>query len=303
MSNVAKAKEAEAEHNMCANCGTAGGDNSLKKCAGCELVRYCNVNCQREHRPRHKKACKKRVKELHDKQLFTQPDGSHLGECHICFLPLPIDNSSSLFHPCCSETICKGCAYAKMIMNIHDEMKAFRCPFCRESVNNREQYRKRHKERIKANDPAAMKEMGVKLYNEGDYNGALQYYTKAAELGDLIAHYQLARMYHEGEGVEKNMKKAVRHLEKAAIGGHPYARHNLACIEVDNGNIERAVKHFIIAANLGYEKSMKELWKYYSAGNITKEDLDATLRTHQVAIEETKSEQRDAADLALKDYV
>jgi hypothetical protein len=56
------------------------------------------------------------------------------------------------------------------------------------------------------------------------------------------------------------------------------------------------VKHFTIAANLGYEKSMKVLWKHYSHGNITKEDLEATLRTHQAAIDEMKSPEREAAE-------
>jgi len=41
---------------------------------------------------------------------------------------------------------------------------------------------------------------------------------------------------------------------------------------------------------------MKELWKHYSHGNITKEDLDATLRSHQAALDAMKSEQRDIAD-------
>jgi TPR repeat protein len=90
--------------------------------------------------------------------------------------------------------------------------------------------------------------------------------------------------------------KAIHHYEKAAIGGHPQARYNLGCYEEKNGNIDRAVKHFVIAANLGYEKSMKALWKYYSSGHITKEKLDATLRAHQSAIDETKSAQRDAAE-------
>jgi TPR repeat protein len=90
----------------------------------------------------------------------------------------------------------------------------------------------------------------------------------------------------------------VYHYEKAAIGGHPWARHNLACIEEDNGNMERAVKHFIIAANPGDEDSMKLLWQHYSAGNITKEDLEATLRTHQAALDAMKSAQRDAAERA-----
>ena len=56
------------------------------------------------------------------------------------------------------------------------------------------------------------------------------------------------------------------------------------------------VKHLVIAANLGYEESMKALWKIYSAGNITKEELDVTLRAHQAAIDATKSAQRDVAE-------
>ena len=66
-----------------------------------------------------------------------------------------------------------------------------------------------------------------------------------------------------------------------------------------NDNMDRAVKHFIIAANLGDEDSMKVLWKYYSTGNITKEELDATLRTHHAAINEMKSPEREAAEKAL----
>jgi TPR repeat protein len=92
----------------------------------------------------------------------------------------------------------------------------------------------------------------------------------------------------------------VYHWGEAAIGGHPRARHNLGCIEEDNGNTERSVKHFIIAANLGYELSMKVLWKHYSEGYITKEDLDATLRIHQAALDAMKSEQRDAAEVVRK---
>jgi TPR repeat protein len=103
-------------------------------------------------------------------------------------------------------------------------------------------------------------------------------------------------MYRKGRGVEKDEEKSVYHYEKAAIEGHPIARHMLAWVEEINGNIERSVKHYIIAANLGHDKSMKALWKHYSDGNITKEDLDATLRTHQAALDTMKSAQRDIAE-------
>ena len=154
--------------------------------------------------------------------------------------------------------------------------------------------------RVKANDPAALCHMGLTCYNEGDNDAALEYFTKAAELGDFEAHFQLGMMYGMGEGVEKDMEKAVFHLEKAAIGGHPYARHELGCIEWKNGNIERAVKHFIIAANIGYPGSTKALWQHFKDRNITKKDLETTLRSHQDALNEMKSPQREAAEAEKK---
>jgi tetratricopeptide (TPR) repeat protein len=265
MSNVVKEKEAKAE-----------ADQNV-----CSQEKMSNVE-------------KTERAELHDDTLFSQPDSCCHGECPICFLPLPIDPRKSLLKSCCSAVICYGCVFANMISNRDDEEKAFRCPFCREPANDDEN-EKRKMKRIKANDPATLFQTGIKYHNEGDYDSAFEYLTKAADLGYLMADYELGNMYEEGEGVEKDQEKAIHHYEKAAIGGHPYARYNLACIEHENGNTERAVKHYIIAANLGYDLSMKALWKHYSAGNITKEDLDATLRTHQAAIDEMKSPEREAS--------
>jgi TPR repeat protein len=167
-------------------------------------------------------------------------------------------------------------------------------------ASDKEENKKRVMKRIKANDPAAMREMGIKIYHEGVHDKACVYWTKASELGDVESHYWLGYVYGEGDGVEKDEEKAVYHYGKAAISGHHVARYNLGAVEEENGNIERAVKHFIIAANLGDEKSMKALWDHYSAGNITKEDLEATLRTHKAAIDAMKSAQRDAGEVAIK---
>jgi hypothetical protein len=276
----------------CASCGIVEGDDiKLEECTDCDLVKYCGDKCRKGHREQHSEECNKRKVELHNKNLFSQPDGTHRGECPLCFLPLPLDSQKSMFYTCCSELICQGCDYANDMSNGND-----RCPFCREPDPDDEENDKRLTKRIKANDPAALCHMGWKCYDEGDYDSAFGYLTKAAELGDLTAHYKLGVMYWNGKGVGEDEEKAVYHYEKAAIGGHPYARHNLGYIEGINGNIERAVKHFIIAANLGYDESMKVLWKHYSAGSITKEELDATLRTHQAALDAMKSEQRDAAE-------
>jgi hypothetical protein len=300
LSNAADSKvfcvtEAEADV-CCANCGIAGVDEiKLEECTDCDLVKYCSDKCREEHREQHDEECKNRkVILLHDRKLFTQPEETHRGECPLCFLPMPHDPTKSTFHTCCSKIICNGCRYAHERSNGGDS-----CPFCREPVADEEENTKRIMKRIKANDPAAMFQMGRKRYIEGDYETALDFFTKAAELGNAGAHHNLSVMYRKGARVEKE-EKVVYHFEIAAIGGHPGARCNLGCLEENNGNIERAVKHFIIAANLGDEESMKALWKHYSCGNITKEDLEATLRTHQAAIDAMKSEQRKEAERYLK---
>ena len=94
----------------CANCGK-GEENSsdLKACTACKLVKYCNRDCQIAHRPLHKKACKKRVAELHDEALFQEHTPE---ECPICFQPLPLVGGQTTFKSCCGKRICNGCIYA-----------------------------------------------------------------------------------------------------------------------------------------------------------------------------------------------
>ena len=292
-----KAEEEEADKDVCANCGIAEIDEiKLEDCDGCDLVKYCSDKCREEHREQHTEDCKKRADELHVKRLFTQPEGSHRGECPICFLPMPLDARKTLFMECCGQWICTGCGTAHMMTNVHDRVESATCALCRTLTSDEEEYRKRTKERIEANYPPSLFYKGSTHYNEGDYDGAFEYYTKAAELGDAEAHYRLGRMYWEGEGVVEDNEKAVYHYEKAAIGGHPTARYMLGLHEGANGEVDRTVMHWTIAANLGCEYSMKQLLPMYKDGFITKEEYGATLRTHQATIDATKSAQRDEAE-------
>ena len=73
------------------------------------------------------------------------------------------------------------------------------------------------------------------------------------------------------------------------------ARYNLGCTEWNNdNNAERAVKHFTIAANLGFDESIKMLTIFYRCGLVSKEDFAAALRAHHVAVKAMKSPQREA---------
>ena len=69
-------------------------------------------------------------------------------------------------------------------------------------------------------------------------------------------------------------------------------------MESGNGLIDRAVKHWIIATNLGYDASLDALKMGYKRGFVSKEDFAAALRGHQAAVDATKSPQREVAEAA-----
>ena len=282
---------------FCASCGVAGGDDiKLKKCTACHLVKYCSVKCQKEHRPKHKKECKKRAAELKDEILFKQPESNHLGDCPICCLPLPLEPRKSTSYSCCSKFVCNGCDYANRKREIRGRLEQ-KCPFCRKTMpRTAEEFNERLFKRIETNDPVAICDMGTKRYLAGDYRSAFEYWTKAADLGSVSAHFQLSILYQKGQGVEKDEKKELHHLEQAAIGGHPRARDNLGWLEGRNGQHNRAVKHYIIAANLGFDDSLAALKDRYKAGFVSNEDFEAALRGHKAAVDATKSPQREEAE-------
>jgi len=281
----------------CASCGVAEVDAiKLKECSDCNLARYCSDGCQIEHKSYHEEACKERAAELRDEILFKQPESIHLGDCPICCLPLPLDVKKSAIMSCCSKVICCGCNHANDL-RIEEGSLKHKCPFCRKPTPiTEEEADKQRLKRIEANDTVAMRREGVKQNKKGVYRRAFEYFKKAAELGDIEAHYQLSLMYYYGHGVEKDKGKEMHHLEDAAIGGNPRARHNLGCHECDNGNTEKAVKHWIIAASQGHDDSMKTLMRAFKSGMVSKNELAAALRAHHAAVDATKSPQREAAE-------
>ena len=276
----------------CSFCGIAELDEiKLVKCDSCNLVSYCGLKCQEDHWPLHEEKCKELAAELRDEILFKQPESTHLGDCPICMLPLLLDRKLLSLFPCCSKRICNGC-----VLNL----KKDECPFCRLPIN--EGSEQRLMKRVEANDPCALRHMGMICFQKGDHESALKYMTKAAELGNGDAHYKLASLYKDGKHVEKDEEKTLFHLEEAAIAGHPYARCHLAEKEYDEytaqgeiSRMKRSAKHLIIGANLGHEGSIRILTEMYKEGGVSKEDFTVALRAHHAAVNATKSPNREKA--------
>ena len=284
----------------CANCGSESSDTvKLKNCTACRLVKYCSVDCQRAHRKEHKGECKKRAAELKDEKLFTlgqeRPEGDF---CPICTLPIPIPMyKHSFFNVCCMKRVCHGCGIAAQKRGMFD------CPFCRTPI----QYQEDNdlalallQKRVDAEDPATISHLGDLMAGGGygvekNVPRAIELWTEAAELGSIEAHFNLGNRYSNGEGVKQDMAKSAQHWEKAAMKGHAEARCNLGNHECRNGNYERAVRHYLIAAKMGETNALDNVKDMFINGIAAKEQYAEALKAYQESVGETKSPERDEA--------
>ena len=230
--------------------------------------------------------------------MFKQPEISYPGDCPICCLPLSLDKTKSSLTSCCCKLICNGCNYANQKREFELKLER-KCPFCRTpTIKTEEESKINFMKRVEANDPIAMVQIGQTHGIEGEYGKSFEYWTKAAELGNMEAHYCLSRLYAFGEGVEKDEKKRVYHMEEAAIGGHVEARFYLGIFEGNDERYDRSTKHWIIAANMGHIKSLECLKKNYANGYVAKEDFALALRAHHASVKATKSPLREEAEAA-----
>ena len=238
-------------------------------------------------------------KKISDEELFKQPTAKE--DCPICFLRTPYFHTGSQYQTCCGKVICSGCSHAPRYDNQGNEVDNQKCPFCRTPAPKTiEEALKRLKKRMEVNDAKAMHNIGA-YYSRAmngysrDYTKALELYHRAAELGCAAACGSIGYAYDYGEGLEIDKKKANHYYELAAIGGSAAARFNLGNNERKAGNMERALKHFLIAVRDGHTASLKEVKQLYTNGYATKDDYTNALQLYQSYLGEIKCVQRDQA--------
>jgi hypothetical protein len=295
-----KEKEATDDINtaiICANCGKEGAEDDMNSCNKCDLVQYCNAACKKKHKSKHKKKCEKRAAELFDEALFKEHPGE---ECLICMLPLSVYDTHTgiTFHSCCGKEIMRKTGGKNMEL----------CPFCKTpNTMSEEEHIKRLNKLMKKGNAGAFN-LIAGYYAQGilgmsqDQAKANELWLKAGELGCAEAYYNLGCSYEEGTGVESDMKKAMHYYELAAMNGDVQGRHNIGCSEGYAGNLERAYKHFKLAARAGYTKSLDLVKHGFMNGHVTKEEYAKTLREYQKSQDEAKSDMRDKAG-AIRDRI
>ena len=244
------------------------------------------------------------ARKLRDELLFKQPKCSHLGDCPICFLPMPLDEQKISVHFCCGKSMCIGCAHS--IYWAGEGSRDIKCPFCRRPQDIKEkgdsfaenlailssEIDEDMMMRVEVNGPEALNCLGVESLERKDYKNAFKCFKMTAELGDAMGNYHLALMYRRGDGDlidEEEGEKYIYFLEEAAIAGDPEARYKLGMDEFSSLNECRAVKHWIISATLGHDKSIEKLKQFYKLGFVKKDDFAAALRAHYTAVNAMKS--------------
>ena len=205
---------------------------------------------------------------ISDDELFKQPPLNE--DCPICLLCLPLLASGSVYKSCCGKMICCGCDYAPVYDNLGNEIIEEKCPFCRTPTHKSdEEYNERLQKRVEVGDAEAIFTLGC-IYRNGedgfpqDVVKSLELFVRAGDLGCAKAYCNVGYAYDFGHGVERDTKKGTQYYKLAAIGGEPMARYNLGNNELREGNMNRALKHFMIAAGGGYDNSLTRIQTLYT---------------------------------------
>jgi len=300
----------------CAACGGGSGGNvgelssSTKKCTSCEQKKseHCKDGASDStSRSSGIDAVSDILGRLDipnnddDDKLFADPPPKE--DCEICMLPMPFHSGGAVkisYQSCCGKMICCGCIMAAQEEWDKGTMKCL-CPFCRQPYprSDSEAMVKRIEKRIRLNDPEAFFAMAYQHIVGNDcfppnIGKALEILKQGAEFGSVSVHAALAQACF----VDKDMEKANYHWKIAAMGGHEGARYNLGMSEYSTGNSQnkvRGMKHFMIAARCGCDKSLDIIKMGYESGYFTKDEYASTLQAYTDCLHEMKSEQRTKA--------
>ena len=141
-------------------------------------------------------------------------------------------------------------------------------------------------------DPKAMTMLG-ELYGNAlgtkrDYNKAVEWYRRAADLGDREAMFALAmaRMAGRGGG-PANREEAAKWLASSAKLGEPKAAYNLALLYLDGQtfpqDVKRAAELLRVAADAGNPEAQYALATFYKEGTGVEKNLEQSVRLLQGA--------------------
>ena len=133
---------------------------------------------------------------------------------------------------------------------------------------------------------AADFDQAVEDYNRGNYIQALNIFYALAKKEDVRAQYNVALIYENGLGVEKDLPQAQLWYERAAKNGNASAQYNLGQMyhvagEEDVHAYEKAKYWYDKAVNSGVKEAYNNLGALYLNGQGVNKDEQKAFRFFQ----------------------
>ena len=221
-------------------------------------------------------------------------------ECPICLIPLPIDDKSTCYRPCCGKMICKGCIADQVQMFIRDSgdemqeemIKALnQCMFCRTDMYGKSD--ELNRAAAENNRPEGMFRVGLLYLADENNEEGTKWLKRATVLGCGKAAEKIGDILLEDE----DKTQACFYFNKAAELGRVQSFVKLGNIELDRGEVASAMDNYRKAAICGVKsKSLVQVLKRgFIEKYITKEEYFSTLYKHYKANDEMNSESRKRA--------
>ena len=234
-------------------------------------------------------------------------------ECPICMLPLPHQVKELTYWNCCGKMICSSCQFSvgeAHVMSVGDQddmekiykeavEKAKTCPFCRTEHSGSHTHLEKVMERANAGQHEAMCRVG-ECYFQGemglrqDKAEGSKWFHRALEAGSGKAGYILGA-YYSDDGVEQDIEKSLEYYQKSVDLGFSPSFMLMGHVLKNKGDIEEAMLNYRKAAMCGMSDKyiFDQLRTGFKCGFITKDEYAFTLREHQKACNEMKSDGRE----------
>lgn len=124
-------------------------------------------------------------------------------------------------------------------------------------------------------------------YEVGNYDIAVSYYMKAAELDETEAQFDLGYALYHGEGIQQDYSSAAMWFKRAANNHYPKAEYNLAfCYMYGKGvpcDYEKAQQLLFSSASSGFRDAQITLAECYEHGILVEQNIAESQRWKNLA--------------------
>ena len=106
-----------------------------------------------------------------------------------------------------------------------------------------------------------------------------------ADRGDIIAQSEIADIYKNGWGIEKDIDKAIEFLKKSAEGGYGRSANEMGNIYYNNENYKEAARWYRLGADLNNDRAAYNLAGMYRVGEGVTQDYAEAAKWYTKAAE------------------